>query len=186
MLLPGAPHHDGVRQFVVVFPFLGLLAGYGLGRAWASLGPRARALVFAVAFAPAAVQLAWVHPYELAYYGEAVGGIRGAHRLGFETTYWMDAYTGPVLEWMNRELPRDASVHGAGSPLPLRLQQAYGRLRRDIVITGDPAAAEWWLVQMRQGLQTPAQREFLSRATPAYRLELQGVTLVAIYRVVDE
>jgi 4-amino-4-deoxy-L-arabinose transferase-like glycosyltransferase len=186
MLLPGAPHHDGVRQFVVVFPFLGLLAGYGLGRAWASLGPRARALVFAAAFAPAAVQLAWVHPYELAYYGEAVGGIRGAHRLGFETTYWMDAYTGPVLEWMNRELPRGASVHAEGSPLPLRLQQAYGRLRRDIVITGDPAAAEWWLVQMRQGMQTPAQREFLSRATPAYRLELQGVTLVAIYRVVDE
>jgi hypothetical protein len=39
---------------------------------------------------------------------------------------------------------------------------------------------------MRQGIQRPAERELLARLRPAYRLELQGVPLVAIYRVVDE
>lgn len=186
MMLPGAPHHDGVRQFIVLFPFLALLAGHGLRRAWLAVGGRGRALVLAAAFVPAAVQLAWIHPFELAYYGEAVGGVRGARRLGFETTYWMDAITGPVLDWMNRELPRDATVHVPGTPLPLRLQQAYGRLRRDLIVTGDPAGAEWQVIQMRQGMQPPAERERMARLRPAYRLELQGVPLVAIYRVVDE
>jgi 4-amino-4-deoxy-L-arabinose transferase-like glycosyltransferase len=186
MMVPGAPHHDGERQFIVLFPFLALLAGHGLRRARRAVGRRGRALLLAAAFVPAAVQLAWIHPFELAYYGEAVGGIRGARRLGFETTYWMDAITGPVLDWMNRELPRGATVYVPGTPLPLRLQQAYGGLRRDVVVTEDQVGAEWQVVQMRQGVQRPAERELLARLPPAYRLELQGVPLVAIYRVVDE
>jgi hypothetical protein len=87
---------------------------------------------------------------------------------------------------MNRELPRGATVYVPGTPLPLRLQQAYGGLRRDVVVTEDQVGAEWQVVQMRQGVQRPAERELLARLPPAYRLELQGVPLVAIYRVVDE
>jgi hypothetical protein len=183
MLLPGAPRHDGVRQFVVLFPFLGMLAGYGLDRAWRRVVGWARGLILVLAFVPAAVQLAWVHPYSLAYYSEIVGGVRGAHALGFETTYWMDAYSGPVLDWMNRELPRDARIWVLGEPLALELQQAYGRLRRDLQPTGLPAGAEWALVQMRQGLMHPALVELVETVPPAYALELQGVPLVAIYRV---
>jgi hypothetical protein len=186
MLLPGAPHHDGVRQFIALFPFLGLLAGYGLRVAWLAMGAMGRPLVFALAFVPAAVQLAWIHPFELAYYGEAAGGVRGAHRLGFETTYWMDAVTGPVFDWMNRELPPGAIVHVSHTQRPLTLQQAYGRLRRDIVIVEDPDAAEWVLFQMRKGFLSRHERALRDHGTPAYRLELQGVTLVAIYRIVHE
>jgi hypothetical protein len=68
---------------------------------------------------------------------------------------------------MNRE-PAGATVHVPGTPLPLRLQQAYGGLRRDRV-TEDPAGAEWRVVQMRQGIQRPAERELLARLRPAYR-----------------
>ena len=182
MLLPRAPHHDGVRMFIVVFPFLGMLAGYGLQRAWRMVGSRGRALVLALAFVPAGVQLAWVHPYELAYYGEVVGGVRGARRLGFETTYWMDGYTGPVLEWMNRELPRGARVYVLGNDLALEFQQAYGRVRGDIEWVSREQA-DWALVQMRQGFMGPETVELVAETRPAYRLELQGVPLVAIYRV---
>lgn len=184
MLLPRAPHHDDVRMFIVVFPFLGLLAGFGLQRVWHAVGARTRALVLALAFVPAAVQLAWIHPFELAYYGEVVGGVRGAHRLGLETTYWMDAYTGPVLEWMNRELPRGARVNVFGNDLALDFQQAYGEVRRDIVWV-PREQADWALVQMRQGFMSPRMVEFLQQARPAYRLELQGVPLVDIYRLED-
>jgi 4-amino-4-deoxy-L-arabinose transferase-like glycosyltransferase len=182
MLAPRAPHHDGVRMFIALFPFLGLLAGYGLARAWGAIGGRARAVLLALAFAPPAIQLAAVHPYELAYYGEAVGGVRGARRLGFETTYWMDAYTGPVLAWMNRELPRGARVLVLENVLALEFQRAYGRLRPDLEPTSDPAGAGWILVQMRQGMMSPELAALVRRARPEYRLELQGVPLVAIYR----
>jgi hypothetical protein len=169
-------------MFISLFPFLGLLAGHGLARAWRAVGGRARAALLALAFAPPAIQLAAVHPYELAYYGEAVGGVRGAHRLGFETTYWMDAYTGPVLEWMNRELPARARVWVRENVLALEFQQAYGRLRPDLELTADPAGAGWTLVQMRQGLMSPGLAALVRHGQPAYRLELQGVPLVAIYR----
>src|SRR5688500_1230344 len=68
MLMPRTPHHDGARLFIVVFPFLGMLAGYGVGRAWQLAGGWLRAALFVVGLGPAAVQLAWIHPYELAYY----------------------------------------------------------------------------------------------------------------------
>lgn len=183
MLMPRAPHHDGVRMFISLFPFLGLLAGYGLAQAWRAVRGRARGAILALAFVPPAVQLAWIHPYELAYYSEAVGGVRGAHRLGFETTYWMDTFTGPVLDWMNREIPRGARVHVFGSELPLEFQQAYGRLRNDLELTMEREEAEWWLVHMRQGFMSPELFAFVQRARPEFRLELQGVPLVAIYRV---
>jgi hypothetical protein len=183
MLLPGAPHHDGVRQFVVVFPFLGMMAGYGLDRAWRGLAGHARTLLVAVAFVPVAIQLALVHPYYLAYYSELVGGVRGARRLGFETTYWMDVVTGPVLDWMNRVLPPAAKLFVLGEPLVMEVNQWYGRLRPDILPTEDPAGAEWALIHMRQSLMRPEIAELVETGRPAYVLELQGVPLVAIYRV---
>ena len=183
MLLPRAPHHDGVRMFVVLLPFLGLLAGYGLQRAWEVTAGFGRALIPALAFVPAAIQLAWVHPYELAYYSEVVGGVRGAKDLGLETTYWMDTYTGPVLEWMSAELPPEAAVYVFGDDFGLELQQAWGGLRPDLRLGARADEAGWALVQMRQGFMHPELFELVENARPAFRVELQGVPLVAIYRV---
>lgn len=183
MLLPRAPHHDGVRMFVVVLPFLGLLAGYGLQRAWEATATLGRATVATLAFLPAAIQLAWVHPYQLAYYSEAVGGVRGARALGFETTYWLDTYTGPVLAWMSEELPEGASVYVFGDAFGLQLQQAWGGLRPDLVLGAPAGEAEWALVQMRQGFMSPDLVDLVENGHPAFAVELQGVPLVAIYRI---
>jgi hypothetical protein len=183
MLMPGAPHHDGARLFIVVFPFLGMLAGYGLYLAWRMVDGWLRAAVFVLGLGPAAVQLAWIHPYELAYYSEIVGGVRGAKALGLETTYWMDTYTGPTLAWMNDSLPPGADVFVFGDPLGLQFQQGWGGLRPDLNLGARREEAGWALVQMRQGLMDPALAELVRTGRPAHRVELQGVPLVAIYRV---
>jgi 4-amino-4-deoxy-L-arabinose transferase-like glycosyltransferase len=183
MLMPGAPHHDGARLFIVVFPFLAMLAGYGLHRAWGPLGGGLRAALFVLCFGPAAAQLAWIHPYELAYYSEIVGGMRGAKALGFETTYWMDTYTGPTLAWMNENLPLDADVFVFGDPLGLQFQQGWGLLRPDLALDARREEADWALVQMRQGMMDPALTGLIRAATPVHSVELQGVPLVAIYRL---
>ncbi|HET6360605.1 MAG TPA: glycosyltransferase family 39 protein [Gemmatimonadota bacterium] len=181
MLLPRAPHHDGVRQFVVLFPFLGMAAGYGLHVLWGAAQRRSHAItILVLVFTSAAVQLAWVHPHYLAYYSELVGGVRGARALGFETTFWMDSYTGPVFDWLNREVPPDGSVFVFGEPVTLELQQTYGTLRRDIRLTSGPPA-DFMLVQMRQGLMEESMLQAIERVPPAYELKLQGVPLVAIY-----
>ncbi len=183
MLMPRAPHHDGARLFIVVFPFLAMLAGYGLDRAWRRVAGWRRTALLALGFGPAALQLAWVHPYELAYYSEIVGGVRGARALGLETTYWMDTYTGPTLAWMNENLPRGAPVFVFGDPMGLELQKQWGTLRSDLDVEAMPGEAAWALVQMRQGFMGPALVDLVRTARPAHSVELQGVPLVAIYRI---
>ena len=51
-----------------------------------------------------------IHPYELSYYNELIGGPRGAWERGFELTYWYDAFNGPVIDDLNRKLPPNAQV----------------------------------------------------------------------------
>ena len=41
----------------------------------------------------AALALIRIHPYELSYYNELIGGPRGAWERGFELSYWYDAFT---------------------------------------------------------------------------------------------
>ena len=130
------PAHDGVRLFLPTFFFLAAFAGWGtiwladvLARtirlprslAWLRL-----ALAGAV-LGSAAVALVRIHPYELSYYNELVGGPRGAWEKGFELTYWYDAFNGPVLDDLNRRAPaerpgrlpeRQDRHRGAGLPGP--------------------------------------------------------------------
>ena len=51
-----------------------------------------------------------IHPYELSYYNELIGGPRGAWERGFELTYWYDAFNGPVIADLNRRLPPNAEI----------------------------------------------------------------------------
>ena len=51
-----------------------------------------------------------VHPYELSYYNELIGGPRGAWERGFELSYWYDAFNGPVMRELNARLPHQADV----------------------------------------------------------------------------
>lgn len=181
MLTPRAPHHNGIRQFISLFPFLGMLAGYGLKWTGDRSGPSGMALVAALVFVPAAAGLARSHPFYLSYYGEAVGGLAGADARGFERTYWMDAVTVEVLNWMNRELPEDASVHVLGQPLALQLNQAYGRARPDLRFVDDPSA-EYYLIPMNDFVIGDALRESIRHANPLFEVRRDGVPLVAIYR----
>lgn len=100
---PGVPVYDGVRLFLPAFSAIALCVGWGFEEvrlATATLFPERRLLrpFVAVAFFEAQlVGLAAYHPFQLSYYNLAVGGLRGAERLGFEVTYWGDAVDGPLV-----------------------------------------------------------------------------------------
>jgi len=181
-LLPKAPHHDGIRQFIVLFPFLGMLAGYGLHRSWIALEDRMMKWILLVAILPPAAELAAIHPYYLSYYSEPVGGLRGAYALGFEPTYWQDAFAGPVLDYLNREIPEGSRVFVNGETLSLITQQGIGRLRRDLEFTNE-MPADFLLAQMRFSVMRG--NPFLTRGapTPQFLLVHQGAPLVAVYRL---
>lgn len=92
--LPWALKYDGVRLFLLVFPFLACLAGIGFD-SLSGLTGRRKAVRFAVA---TALALALPLPpfistpqYRSFYHNEIAGGIRGASAMGMEDTYWGDA-----------------------------------------------------------------------------------------------
>lgn len=104
--LPWALKYDGVRLFLLVFPFLACLAGIGFDSLCGLRGRRkavrfavATALAFALLLSPLISTLKY-HPYYLSYYNEIAGGIRGASAMGMEDTYWGDAVNRNVYTYI--------------------------------------------------------------------------------------
>ncbi len=141
-MLP-TPAHDGVRLFLPTFVFLSILAGWGVAWVGDGLARAARrganglhVLALLLVLGPAAWQLIRVHPYELSYYNEFIGGPRGAWRAGFELAYWYDAFTPGVIRQLNARFPRHATVtfpNELSAPIMVFQDlQALGALRGDI------------------------------------------------------
>jgi hypothetical protein len=140
------PAHDGVRLFLPAFFFLAAFAGWGT--VWAAdwltgvirIPSRVgRAVVAGLVLGQAASALLLVHPYELSYYNELIGGPRGAWERGFELTYWYDAFNDQVIDDLNRRLPPHAQVdflnEKTKTAVPIfHYLQTLGKLRGDIIL----------------------------------------------------
>ncbi len=136
------PAHDGVRLFLPTFFFLAAFAGWGLLRAADGLAGAfrvratwVRSVLAAVVLGTGGWQLVAIHPFELSYYNELVGGPSGAWRRGFELTYWYDAFNARTLREVGDRLPRGASVaslNELSDPPTFQELQALGALRGDL------------------------------------------------------
>lgn len=108
--LPGSHVYDGVRLFLMVFPFWAVWVA--VGAKWlvarrakpqpaAAPGNATAGRGFTLAcWALVALQATGTilyHPCQLSYYNLLAGGLPGAARLGFEVTYWGDAVREPML-----------------------------------------------------------------------------------------
>ena len=101
--LPNAPGHDGIRLFLPSAASLAVLAG--LGAAWLSerFQPRwRRAIIPLIVMATVGECLIGVvrtYPYTDSYYNVAVGGLKGAERIGFELTYYWETAGKELFAW---------------------------------------------------------------------------------------
>ncbi len=159
------PAHDGVRLFLPTFFFLTAFAGWGsvwlaeiVSRMTRLASSFARPLVGSLVLSSAAAALIGIHPYELSYYNELVGGPRGAWERGFELTYWYDAFTPGVIADLNRKLPPGAQVDFLSKKTETAVavfqdQRGLGILRRDIVLGWGklPFPFVWLLTQDFEG-----------------------------------
>ncbi len=197
--------YSGERHFIPAYPYLACLAGMGFGAAlntlcttWQSWHEGARssrvrpivAAVLGLLLLAPLLSIVQIHPYELSYYSELVGGMPGAARLGLETTFWCETYK-DALPYLNRNASTGSTVW-AENPFVLRLYQRYGTLRDDLQVTGgdiiSPYVADYALVQMRQtGFQyTPEVVDIMRRQSPDLTLFEQGIALLHVYRLKPE
>jgi len=195
--------YSGERHFIPAYPYLACLAGVGFGATWKMLRSRAHtlyqladsrrlqmasALGLGLLLLPAAISIWQMHPYQLSYYSELIGGLPGATRLGLETTFWCETYQA-ALPYLNGHAATSATVW-AENPFVMRAYQDQGRLREDLQIIGGDTVpvdrADYAVVQMRQtglGYYTPDLTGALAGETPVYSLERQGVPLMHVYRL---
>jgi len=193
--LPGAPGHDGERQFLTAFVFLAALSGVGLAAIRDWLGrvssPRAAQALAAAALVGATGAGAWstwrYHPLQLSYYNVLIGGLSGATRAGLEPTYYWEAVTPDVRDWLNAHTAEGRSVEFVFPAVTFEYLHQWGLLRPNpLSRPGRPP--QWFVVMNRPGhlryvprsigqfLLDHARPAFVKTADPA-----PDVPLVAIY-----
>ncbi|MFP4057580.1 MAG: ArnT family glycosyltransferase [Candidatus Brocadiia bacterium] len=199
-MTPWLPRYDGVRLFLPAFPFLALLAGVGASRCWDATArrwpkrpwrPLFLAVVFFLSQAGATVL---IHPYELSYYNGAVGGLWGAERLGFETTYWHDVVDRRVFAWLNRRCvvgqrvafyPVGEFVVSSSSRSRDFYETFYlSRAKRLEAVRLEPGAPWDFLVLNARKpmlLRSPQARRLWRSRRPVFAVRKQGVLLAAVY-----
>jgi 4-amino-4-deoxy-L-arabinose transferase-like glycosyltransferase len=142
-MLP-TPAHDGVRLFLPTFFFLAAFAGWGVVGLADLLGRSgrarlvARSLLTALVLVPAAWGLIRVHPFELSYYNEAIGGPKGAWARGFELSYWYDAFNKETLDALSEKIPAGVgfdSINPLTDSLPtFKCLQELGAFKGSIIL----------------------------------------------------
>jgi 4-amino-4-deoxy-L-arabinose transferase-like glycosyltransferase len=209
--------YDNERLMMVAFPFLAGLAGAGF--AWIVLGIRMLALrwqkpafgiigviiLAIIAFTPQMVSIVGLYPHLLSYYGEGVGGLPGATRLGLETTYWCETYqlALPILNAQAK--PMDKIWVDPWSHDVLIYYQTQGLLRKDLIILAPdnvgsvlgPDApsprnlpmnlADWFVFQHRQttlGIEGVKNRivKILNQKEKIYEYGFAGVPIFTLYK----
>lgn len=184
--MPHTPGHDGVRQFLPAFGVLALLAGPGAAAVVGRLRRWGRALVV-LAVVEGAASVAIMMPVPLSYYSPIVGGLPGASRLGMEPTFYWDALTPEVLDWLNAHTPPGGKVRFARYPTSWLYLRQTGRLRPGILPT-EPGDWAWYVLQNRPGQFRPADRALIARGHPAKVYRKCGVPLTWVFpaREVEE
>src|SRR5262249_9450477 len=106
----------------------------GLRSASRSFQIACRAFITLAVLGSSAWQLIRVHPFELSYYNELIGGARGARKAGFEMSYWYDVYTLKTVDVFNKRLPQGATIDFLSLSIPpvFTEYRALGHLRSDV------------------------------------------------------
>jgi hypothetical protein len=136
---------------------------------------------------PSTFELVKVHPFELSYYNELIGGPRGAWQRGlFELTYWYDAFNSRTLADLNRKFPRGAEVdffNDKTNPMTFLELQSLGELRSDVVVGWSDADRFPYIWLLTQDSKASAFTRLLFAMKPWYDLrppQLDGLRVATV------
>ena len=123
-----------------------------------------------------------MHPYEMSYYSEIIGGLPGAAALGFEISYWFEAYTPAALEQVQRQLPVGAKVWTFPKYEGYPLLRRWGLWRKDLV-EGDIGDADFLILYARKSRfrGIPGIEDYYTRERPNWSLRCRDVQIIGLY-----
>lgn len=196
-ILPGSTIHDGVRLLLPAFPFLAAIGGTGFfhlkeyiknllnSKGYScrikNLKTKVTPALGVLILIPAAIEMIDIHPNELMYYNSLVGGVKGAYNLGLETTYLGEAFNKDFIEFLNRELPQNASVNASFSYRIFLHYQRHGILRKDIAVTPE-LDCDYYILLWRRGYMHVFDKWLFENRAPTFSWQFKGVPLINIYK----
>jgi Dolichyl-phosphate-mannose-protein mannosyltransferase len=191
--IPRIAVYDGARLFLVSFPLWAIFIGRGGSRAWGWLCrrlPRRAAFVMAGLFL---VGQSWgivaTWPCFLSAYNGAVGGLSGAHQLGFELDYWGASVTRDFLERAAQAVPDGAEIEVTPVLHPFQLDEMLTQSpvlrRRGIRLhaydVDQPRHAGYLLVFCRLADLSPQLQQLVAERNPLVAERRSGVLLAGLY-----
>ena len=196
MMWPGSPTNDMERYLLPALPFLTGLAVLGGLRIlelrpvrfedWSAAGKRFIGLALVLALL--AGEAAWgglsCHPAGLSYFNGLIGGLPGAHRIGFEDTYWWEVFNDRVLAELNRRC-RGEAVYFPMAPTDLYFRHMIRQGKLEFHPVSDPGRAQFVLVYGRPSVRFWEERLDWLRESAELRWErtLQGIPLIRLYSI---
>jgi hypothetical protein len=211
--MPGTPPHDGVRLFVVAFPFLAIIAGIGLaqmgtlnvGRCDTDhltreiksttlrlMGGGYLLLALTVGIS----NLVLYSPQWLSYYNIVIGGVDGAVRNGLEATYYWDSLDAEVIAWLNdnTDATNEKVLFAPTSSKTIILVKHWEHLAPDFRPNA-PGHYRWYVMQHRGSAWRSIDHWLLENAKPAYTKTIRfgynipgvdaPVTILSVYSATD-
>jgi hypothetical protein len=191
--IPRIAVYDGARLFLVAFPLWALFIGRGGSLAWEWLCnhlPRRAALPLAALFLAGQAWGLWATwPCLLSSYNLSVGGLGGAHRLGFELDYWGASVTRDFLERTAQSVPDVPEIDVAPVLFDFQLSEMLTQSpvlrRRGIRLhaydADQPGHSRYLLIFCRLADLSPELRTLVAERHPLVANQRSGVVLAALY-----
>ncbi len=190
--LPSSPTYDGIRLFMPAFPFIAIMSGIGFGKIieWLdkksplyfslkniSLIPYVFILIL---FIIGLLEIYLIHPYELSYYNQLIGGVKGAYQKGMETTYWGEVINNDVTKYININFPENANVKLLALHEKIfDYYQEWGVIRKDIKFDGEPPY-DFHILLCRKGFFGRAENMIYNTKMTKHIYKLDDVPLLII------
>jgi 4-amino-4-deoxy-L-arabinose transferase-like glycosyltransferase len=181
----GPSKHDAVRLLLPAFPFLYLVAGFGLTSLWQTLEHyNLKYLVRCILIGSVGTLIVLFstgryHPYEFVYFNSFLGGPKGAMARGIEYHDWSSSFR-DLVPWLNQHLGTSYAI--ALCPEPLLHYRNIGLLSPDF-IHAEPTDADYLILPTRFGFFTEEYWQMFRFQTPVFSVSKRGVQLIAVYRL---
>lgn len=200
LTLPMSPAHDGVRYLLPSFPFAACFMTLGLEKLWhlvtdhSSFSLIKRAAMWVAAAGAITLLAGDLHnparypPFELSYYNKIVGGLSGAHRRGYETTYWFEILNDDVLEQLN-EFCAGSTVYLPHTPTDFYFKHMIKDRRIEFRPVQDHQKADFMLIIGRPFVgywefrTLPIFRQEGKIPIPVWEISLDSIPLLRLYRI---
>lgn len=185
VIVPGTVIYGGLRQIMEYLPAMALLAGLGAEK----LRQRFKlpTIVFLLAFLPLVAKLVQLHPNEGLYFNSLIGGLRGAARRDFPN--WGLSLGNEYrqgIKWLNEHAEKEANLalaRGLLSNVPriwIRPDINFG----GYYFSGEEQKGEYIMALTHEDWERwiPQKAEYLKKLAPVYQLQVEGMTVLAIWK----